>query len=176
MIELNEMQDLLPVIGKRTSVRNFLPLPVEKDKLIRILDAGRRAPSAKNRQPWRFVVIQEKNQKLRLLDACYGQECVRDAGAVIALCTTNVDYTMPNGQAAHPLDLSFAASFMMLQAEAEGLGTCIFTSFHDHMVREILTVPHSMKVLMLLLAGYPGERSESPERKTLDQIAAFEHW
>ncbi|MBI9101362.1 MAG: nitroreductase family protein [Spirochaetales bacterium] len=168
--------NLLSEIENRYSVRDFLGKSVEEDKLLRILEAGRRAPSAKNRQPWRFIVSQEERQRKKFEEAAYGQEYVGAAPCIISICTTNVDYKMPNGELAHPIDLSFAVSFMMVQAQAEGLGTCVVTTFREADVRELLTVPYSMKVIMLLLLGYPGGEGVKGERKKLDQIVSFEHW
>ncbi|MDR1894619.1 MAG: nitroreductase family protein [Spirochaetales bacterium] len=170
---------VLPLISGRSSIRSFLPRPLEKKQLERILSAGRLAPSAKNRQPWRFVVIQGEEKKALLQQAAYGQEHVGSAGAVIGVCTTNVDYKMPNGEMAHLMDLSMAAAFMIIQTQAEGLGSCVVTGFDEALVREILTVPYSMKVLMLLVIGYPdGDKLPAlqEQRKPLSRIISYEHW
>jgi len=175
---LGTNSNLLSVIESRFSVREFSSAPLEEDKLLRILEAGRRAPSAKNRQPWRFIVVKDSGQRMRLQEAAYGQEYVGSAQGIVAVCTTNIDYRMPNGELSYPIDLSFAVSFMMLQAQAEELGSCIVTTFHESDVREILTVPWSMKVVMLLLLGYPATAGEESfqDRKPLDQIISFDHW
>jgi nitroreductase len=168
--------EVMAEILNRRSVRSFLPQPIEKDSLERILEAGRLSPSAKNRQEWRFVVVQKKEIKDRIKEAAFGQEFVGQAAAVIAVCTTNIDYRMPNGQLAYPMDLAFAASFMMLQAVHEGLGTCCITTFDEQEVRDILTVPFSMRVVMLLLMGRAESQPEPSLRKTLRQITARDHW
>jgi len=168
--------EVMAEILNRRSVRSFLPQPIEKDSLERILEAGRLSPSAKNRQEWRFVVIQKSAVKEKIKDAAFGQECVGQAAAVIAVCTTNIDYRMPNGQLAYPIDLSFAASFMMLQAVHEGLATCCMTTFDEQEVRDILTVPFSMRVVMLLLIGKAESEPEPMPRKSLKQITERDHW
>jgi nitroreductase len=172
------MMEVLPEIVRRRSVRGFLPEPLEKDQVERILEAGRLAPSAKNRQEWRFVVIQKKEVREKLREAAFGQDFVGQAPAIIAVCTTNIDYRMPNGQLSYPIDLTFAAAFMTLQAIHEGLGTCCVTTFDEQEVREILTVPFSMRVLLLLLVGHaePGAPEEPSPRKPLKQITARDHW
>jgi nitroreductase len=166
----------MPEILLRRSVRSFTDEPVEKDQLERILEAGRLAPSAKNRQEWRFVVIQKKDVRERIKEAAFGQDFVGRAPVVIAVCTTNVDYRMPNGQLSYPVDLAFAASQMLLQAVHEGLGTCCVTTFDEQEVRELLTVPFSMRVLMLLLMGHTDSIPEQPARKPLKQLVARDHW
>src|SRR6056297_3153173 len=126
---------------KRRSVRTYLDAPLDTGQVERIVEAGRRAPSAKNRQAWRFIVIQDSEQRTNLEDACYGQSYVGQAGAVIAICTTNIDYKMPNGQLSYPVDSGIAAAFMMLQAEHEGLGSCLVTTFREEDVKSLLSVP-----------------------------------
>ncbi len=167
---------LLPEIAHWVSTRNFTDEPVARDSLERILDAGRRAPSAKNRQPWRFIVIQAPEIRKKIADAAFGQEHVEEAPLIIAGCTTNVDYKMPNGQLSYPIDISFAMSFMMLQAQHEGLGTCIVTTYDEREIRELLTVPFSMRVVMLLVMGHPSEKTEQKPRNPLDRIVSYDHW
>ena len=149
--------ELLPEISNRQSIRSFTSQPVEDDQIERILEAGRLAPSAKNRQPWRFVVITEESLRNKIKVAAFNQEHVGQAPLIIALCSTNIDYRMPNGQYSYPIDITFAASFMIIQAEHEGLGSCINTTFDETEVKELLTVPYSMKAVMLLLIGHTSD-------------------
>ena len=134
--------DLLPEIARRVSIREYSDEPLENEQVERIMEAGRRAPSAKNRQAWRFVVVRDADMRKSLEAAAFGQEYIGQAPVTIALCTTNVEYKMPNGQWSYPIDLAFAASFMMLQAEHEGLGSCVVTTFKEEEVKNLLTVPY----------------------------------
>ncbi len=168
--------DLLPEIKSRTSVRDFTPDPVSKAQVERILEAARLAPSAKNRQAWRFIVIQDAELRKRLESACFGQEYVGNAPVIVACCTTNIDYKMPNGQLSYPIDISIAASFMMLQAVREGLGTCMMTTYDEQDVRVALSVPYSMRVVMLLLIGHPASTGERAQKLPLRRIASYDHW
>jgi len=167
---------VIPEILDRRSIRSFKPDPVEKDKLERVLEAGRLAPSAKNRQEWRFVVIQKKEIRERIKEAAFNQEHVGQAPVIIAACTTNVGYTMPNGQLSYPVDISFAVSYMTLQAVREGLGSCCVTTFDEQEVVELLTIPYSMRVVLLLLLGYCAETPEPSPRKRLKSIVSYDHW
>ena len=169
--------DLVPVIQQRFSAHAFLPDPVAPEVLERILEAGRRAPSAKNRQPWRFVVIQDVQHKLRIQEAAYGESWVGEAPVIIAVCSTNIDYRLPNGQLAYPLDLAFAAAYMELQSVHEGLGCCVNTTFQEDDVRELLTVPYSMRIVTLLVIGHVAEkRTGEPNRLPKSRIVSYEHW
>lgn len=163
-------------ILERRSVRIFKPDPVEREKLERILEAGRLAPSAKNRQEWRFIVIQKKEIREKVKDASFGEEHVGEAPVIIAVCTTNIGYRMPNGQLSYPVDLSFAASFMMLQAVSEGLGTCCVTTFDEQIVRDLLSVPYSMRIVLLLLVGSSAKKGEPGIRKPLKSMVSYNHW
>jgi nitroreductase len=168
--------EVLPEILARRTVRSFLPKTLAKEAVERIIEAGRLAPSAKNRQEWRFVVVQKKETREKIMEASFNQEMVGQAPAIFAVCTTNIDYRMPNGQLAYPVDLAFAASFMVLQAVHEGLGTCCLATFDEQEVREILTIPFSMRVVLLILVGHPAENPEPAPRKPLRQVAGRDHW
>jgi nitroreductase len=167
---------ILSEILERRSIGGFKPTPVSAAKLERVLEAGRLAPSAKNRQEWRFVVVQKKALREKLQEAAFGEEKVGQAPAVIALCTTNIEYRMPNGQLSYPVDLGIAAGFMSLQAVHEGLGTCLLGTYDEAAVKELLSVPYSMKVVLLLLLGHPAELPEARPRKPLRSIVSHDHW
>lgn len=168
--------ELLPEIARRRSVRSFTGDVVDRASLYRVLDAGRRAPSAKNRQAWRFICLTDDESRAKLQDAAFGQEWIGQAGAIIALCTTNVDYTMPNGQPSYPVDLSIAGAFMMLQAEHEGLGSCAITTFDEREAKAAINVPHRMRIVMLLAVGHIADEAEPTVRLPFDRVASFDHW
>ena len=169
--------DLLPEILNRYSVYKFREEPVSSDALERILEAGRLAPSAKNRQPWRFVVVRDPLLRQKMQEAAYNEPGVGQASALIAVCSTNIDYRMPNGQLSYPIDLSMCAAFMTLQAVREGLGTCINATFNEDEVRDLLTVPYSMRVVLLLVVGFPAETpTVEHNRLPLARLVSHEHW
>jgi nitroreductase len=168
--------EVLPEILQRRSIRSFNAEPVEKDQLERILEAGRLAPSAKNRQEWRFITIQKKEVRQKMMEAAFGQDYVGQAPVIIVVATTNIDYRMPNGQLSYPIDLAFASSHIVLQAVHEGLGTCCVSTFDEQEVRDLLTVPFSMRVVLLILLGHYDVLPEPSPRKSLKQISARDHW
>lgn len=168
--------ELMKEIKNRVSARSFRNKSIEKDVITRILEAGRVSISAKNRQPWRFIVIDDPIMKKKVEKAAYGQEYVGNAGAIIAACSTNIEYAMPNGQLSYPIDITFAVSFMLLQAEHEGLGTCVVTTYDEQEIKNLLSVPYSMRVVMLLLAGYSDDKLIVRERKPLNQLCSYNHW
>jgi nitroreductase len=168
--------DILPEILARRSCRTFKGKSVEKSKLDRILKAGQLAPSAKNRQEWRFVVTQNPSLRKKIQEAAFGQEYVGGAPVIIAMCTTNIGYRMPNGQLSYPIDIAFAASSMVMQATREQLGSCIVTTFDEQEIKDLLSVPYAMKVVLLILIGYAGKVAEPTSRKPLKRIISYDHW
>ncbi|MCG8453798.1 MAG: nitroreductase family protein [Spirochaetales bacterium] len=169
--------DVLKLIRERRTARSFTGEPIDPEVLDRILDAGRMAPSAKNRQAWRFVAVQKSELKAAMADASYGDRRVLDAGCVVAICTTNIHYTMPNGQSSYPMDLSFATAFMMMQAESEGLSSALLGTYDERSIKDILTVPHAMRVALLLAIGAKGEEEPTRlERHPMDRVVSFDHW
>ncbi len=163
-------------IKEWVSIKNFKEDPIDRTILDRILEAGIRAPSAKNRQPWRFVVCRDPETRGKIKEAAFGQEHVGSAPVVIAACTTNIEYKMPNGQLSYPVDLSMAVSFMMIQSRAEKLGACIVTTFDEPEVKDILSIPYSMRIVMLLLLGYPAEIPMKSSRKSAARVVGWDHW
>ena len=168
--------DILTEILARRRIKGFNSCPVEKNKLERILNAGRLSPSAKNRQEWRFVVVQKPSIRKKLQGAAFGQEHVGQAPVIVAVCTTNIDYRMPNGEHSYPIDIGFASAFMVLQATKEGLGSCVVSTFDEQEIKEILNIPFSMKVVLLILIGYCDKQPEATARKNLKRIVSYDHW
>ena len=168
--------DLAEAIKKRRSIRKYLTRKVENDKLDRVLEAARLAPSAKNLQEWRFVVVRDEGRRKRLAEAAKGQTFVGEAPVVIAACATVTDYVMTCGQLTYPIDLAIALEHMVLAAAAEGLGTCWIGAFYEEEVKKILNIPPEVRVVALLPLGYPDESPHPRPRKEIGEIVAFESW
>ena len=167
---------LMSQIKNRYSVRSYQPRPVEKEKLLAVLEAARLAPSAKNVQEGRFIVVQDEAVRRKLMVAANNQAFVGEAPVVIACCAAKADYVMRCGQTAYPIDLAIAIDHMTLQAVEEGLGTCWVGSFYEEQVKTILGIPKNIRVVELLALGYPQDRPKAKNRLPLDKIACFEKW
>ena len=168
--------EILEEIRNRSTARSFTGEPIAPDALERILESGRLAPSAKNRQPWRFVAVTDKTYRQKIAKACYGDSRITEAGCVIAACTTNIHYTMPNGQLSYPMDIAFAVSFMTLQAEHEGLSSAILGTYDESAIKDLLSVPYAMRIVLLLAVGKTGEEKKLPERFPSSRIISYDHW
>ena len=169
--------DVMEAIKKRYSVRCYQDRVVEPEKLDGILEAARLAPSASNRQEWRFVVIQDKNIRQRLMQAAKDQAFVGQAPVVIACCAKTDSHIMTCGQMCYPIDVAIAIEHMALKATEEGLGTCWIGAFHEDKVKEILGIPQDVRVVALLALGYPVKlRPNTKDRLRLKEIVMHEKW
>jgi len=168
--------DVFEAIRVRRSIRSYANQPVEKEKLMQVLESGRLAPSANNRQEWRFVVVQDPQKRKMLSEAACGQEFVAEAPVVLACCAVESDRIMACGHPAYAVDLAIAIDHMTLAAVGLGLGTCWIGAFHEEQVQKILGIPSTVRVVELLTLGYPAEQPKPRPRKKLDEIVFFENW
>jgi len=167
--------DIFEAIKKRYSCRAYQDKAIEPDKLARVLEAARLAPSAKNLQDWRFVVVTDSDTKAQLAEAANNQKFVGTAAAILAACSTR-DHVMRCGQPVGPIDVSIALEHIALQAVAEGLGTCWIGSFYPDKVRSILGMPNDTVIIELMTIGYPADRQPPTKREPIENIVCYEKW
>lgn len=169
--------DVMEAIMRRYSVRSYQDRPVEEEKLESILEAARLAPSANNRQEWRFIVVRDKNTRQRLMRAARNQAFVGQAPVVIACCASTDNHVMTCGQLCYPIDVAIAIEHMALKATEEGLGTCWIGAFYEEQVKEILGIPEDIRVVELLALGYPDKpHPNHKDRLSLEEIVMYERW
>ena len=168
--------DLFEAIDKRQSVRNYLDRPVEEEKLHQILEAARSAPSAKNRQAWKMIVIRDPDLRHEIAVAARNQKFVGQAPVIIACCGLDPEYRMTCGQPADPIDAAIAIDHMTLAAAALDLGTCWIGAFYQDQVRALLHVPDPYQVIELMVLGYPAKRTAKPSRKPIKDLVSYERW
>jgi len=164
-------------IRTRKSVRAYKEKPIEKESLERILDSVRLAPSARNEQEWRFIVVQEKSLKKKLAEAANNQSFLAEAGAVVVCCGESTGRLMRCGQDPLPIDVAIAIDHLTLAAVEEGLGSCWVGSFYPDKVREICGIPKEIVIVELLALGYPkGPSGIAKKRLPIDEIIFYERW
>jgi nitroreductase len=168
--------DVIEVIRARRSIRSYADRQVERDKIERLLEAARLAPSASNRQEWRFVVVTHPDRRKALAKAAADQEFVGQAPVVIAACAEHDGHVMRCGQLCYPIDVAIAVDHMTLQAAAEGLGTCWIGAFYEDQVKEILGIPAEIRVVELLTVGYAAGPPGPLSRLPIERIAHWETW
>lgn len=170
--------DVFEAIKIRKSVRAYDSRPIPNEILLRILEAGRLAPSAGNIQPWHFVVVSDVEKRKRLAQARYAK-FLAESPVVIVGC---------GDQKASPrwymIDVTIALEHMVLTAINEGLGTCWIGSFNEDEIREMLKIPENFRVVALLAIGYSRKKFDLAgkllhfvrRRKKLKKIVSFEEF
>lgn len=170
--------DFLQFVSTRQSDRAFDPeRPVEKEKLDRILEAARMAPSACNAQPWHMIVVDDPELKNRVADATSTRALginhfTKQAPVHILLVEEKVNLSSGIGgwvkqKDYAQMDLGVVAAHIVLAAHAEGLGSCIVGWFDEEKMRELLSIPDSRRVWLDIVIGYSTQalRSKNGNQK-----------
>jgi nitroreductase len=162
-------------IARRRSVRSYKDKEVPRSKIEALMESVRLAPSASNRQDWKFVVVDDASLKDKLSSAANDQSFVREAPVVIAGVATEPEEKMSCGVNAGTVDLSIALDHLTLRAADEGLGTCWIGAFDQEKTKEILDIPTESRVIALMPLGYPTYdlTRETKRRKKLEEIVSY---
>ena len=166
--------ELYEAIRTRYSVQAYQAKSVEDDKLARVLEAARLAPSGSNRQPWKFVVVRDAETRAKLAVACNNQKFVGQAPVVIVGVGLMPDRSMSCDVPGDPVDVAIALEHIALAATAEGLGTCWIGAFKQDQVRQAVGVPETAKVIEVMPLGYPADAIRPKDRKPLEEIVSHE--
>jgi nitroreductase len=141
------------------------------------MEAARLAPSASNRQEWRFVIVRDADVRRKLSHAARKQKFIAEAPVVLACCADTNNHVMTCGQLCYPIDVAIAIDHITLCAAAEGLGTCWVGAFYENKVKKILNIPKHIRVVELLAVGYPKDSSPvEKSRLPLEDIVRYERW
>lgn len=170
--------DVMDAIQARKSVRAFLDQTVEDEKLDAVLKAARLAPSAANLQEWRFVIVREPETRKKLAAVAGGQAFVAEAPVIIVACAETDGQVMRwGGPPCYQIDVAIALDHISLAAVDLGLGSCWIGLFDEKKVKEILHIPTEIRVMVLMLLGYPSDPSvNAKNRLPLDRTVKYEHW
>jgi nitroreductase len=160
--------DTLSCIRTRRTTRAFLAREIPEQAIRNILEAGRLSPSARNMQPWHFVVIQDKGVLEQLGTLCTSGRFIDQAGCAVAVVTD------PSNRW-HEIDGARAVQNMELAGWNEGLGTCWIGSIERERVKDLLGIPAPLHLLTILPFGYPAEPN-APRRKTKKRSDEVCHW
>ncbi len=163
--------DVFECIFTRRSVRKFLEVPVEWDKIGYILEAGRAAPSAGNLQSWKFIVCTSGNQRKALAEASLGQSWMEKAPVHIVVCSEPKKVEMFYGIRGERLysvqNTAAAVMNMLLAAQAQGIGGCWVGAFDEDMVKRTCGIPEIGRPQAILCFGYPEGKTKDPGRTAL---------
>ncbi|MFQ5680804.1 MAG: nitroreductase family protein [Candidatus Omnitrophota bacterium] len=170
------MMDVATAIKQRYSARAYKAKEIEEDKLRAVLEAARLAPSASNRQEWRFIVVRDKDRRRQLARAARDQAFVAEAPVVIVACAKTDNHIMTCGQLCYPMDVAITVDHITLEATELGLGTCWIGAFYEDKVKQILGIPQEIRVVALLPLGYPDGSPPVKRRLSVKEIAMWEKW
>ena len=178
--------DVLDAIRSFRPCLQYNPRPISPEKLKTILSAARLAPSQRNLQPWRFVVVQDDERKRLLAQASNRGKLIAEAPAVIVAFAVEEDIPVTIGGyiSAYPLDVAVAIHTLRLAATAEGLGTNWLIDFNTEKVRNVLKVPEGIHPIAIIPIGFPAENnghlaSPAPDvegRKSPDEVIAYDSY
>jgi len=169
--------DFTRVISGRESIRSYDPTkPVDKAVLERILEAGRSAQSAANRQPWRFLLISSR-EVLTQVRRSYQKQWFQDAPHILIVAgRTGEAWTRQDGWSSIETDLAIAMDHLVLAAENEGVGTCWIAAFEPAILRSALGLGPDDRLYAITPLGYPKAgfvKKATKERKTLQEVVKY---
>ncbi len=173
------------LIKQRQSVRKYQSIPVEREKIEKLIEAVHLAPSACNSQPWKLIVVDEPGLKNEVAKATFSKtisfnKFAVEAPVIAVLVMEKAKLIAQIGglvknQEYIQYDIGIAAAHFCLQAADLGLGTCIIGWFDEKKIQQLLHIPKKRKVGLLITLGYPPEdyKKRKKIRKPLDEFCGF---
>jgi nitroreductase len=180
---MTDGKEFLKLIKSRQSDRKYSDKPVEKEKLNRILEAGRMSPSACNAQPWKFIVVTEPSLLINIAEAASAKllgmnSFVNQAPVQIIVVREKPNFSSKVGATIKNkdyslIDIGITSENICLQAEAEGLGSCMIGWFDEKAVKKILSIPPSKRVELIITIGYSISDQREKRRKPADETVSY---
>ena len=169
------------LVLKRQSDRKYAPKRVDREDVVRCLEAARMAPSACNSQPWKFVAVDDRAKLAELSDAAIGlgmNKFTVQVPVLVAVVQEPMNMSAKAGSLAKNkdysmMDLGMAVENFCLQAAELGLGTCIMGWFDEKRVKKVLGVPRTRRVQLLIAMGHPDAPNRQKVRKPLEEISSW---
>lgn len=159
----------IDIVLSRRSIRRYEKQGIPKDVLDKILEAGRQAPSAGNKQPWRFIVLTDYDIKEKLSHGRWNTFVKDSAFTVVGCGYIGDEY----GRKWSTVDTSIALQNMVIAAWGLGIGSCWIGDFQEAEVKRLLNIPEERKVIALVTFGYPAEKIGSRQKKPIDEIVSY---
>ncbi len=179
--------ETLDAIRKRCSLKTHISKrEIEMDKIKLILEAGQLAASARNYQPWRFIIVRERQTVEQLTQAfSESNRLIIDAPVILVLCARAQDDVIKNGLEYFLFDVGLAVGNMVLAATDLGLVTHLMTAFDETQVKQILHIPEDVRAVVATPLAYPreasydeasSERLSMRTRKDLKELVHYDKW
>jgi nitroreductase len=161
---------LVDVVSSRRSIRRYEKREIPKDVLDKILEAGRQAPSAANRQPFHFIVVTNQELRKELSRGLFNRFIQDSAVAVVGCANTSEILTAKWAV----VDTSIALQNMVIEAWALGIGSCWIGDFKEDNVKQLLEIPDRWKVVALVSFGYPAEQPQPRKKKPIEELVSYD--
>ncbi|MGL4293349.1 MAG: nitroreductase family protein [Bacteroidales bacterium] len=171
--------DFLELCKQRCSIRDYEDKPIEREKIEYILQAARLAPSAVNFQPWKFLVIREPENCIKVQES-YHRDWFKTAQCYIILFSDHNEgwKRKIDGKDFADIDTAIATEHMCLAATALGLGSCWVCNFDPRVLRDNFSIPENLEPIAILPIGYPKNPNQCNEipkmRKNITEITGWE--
>lgn len=164
------MTTFLELTQQRYSCRNYQDKPVETEKLNYVMECVRLAPSAVNRQPWRFRIISEAADKAKL-QQCYDREWFATAPLyILASILHDEEWVRADGKPHGNIDIAIAVEHLCLAATEQGLGTCWVCNFDAALCTRLFALPSNEEPAVTIPIGYPAVEATPKKRKNIEEI------
>lgn len=168
--------DFFELARRRYSVRSYKSAPVEDEKLDRILEAARLAPTAANRQPFQLIVVHTANLQAELL-RIYNKSWFVEPPLVICGCGIPAkNWVRKDGKNYNDVDVAIVMDHLIMAAAAAGLGTCWIAAFDPTAAKEVLGLPEGVEPVAFTPLGYAADRPPRKKRKPLSELVRYEKW
>lgn len=168
------------VMENRKSVKSFSSQNVPQNKVDNIINAARLAPSWKNNQCWKFVLVKDKTTIKALAQAVgsdnTAQKGVEEAPLVVVVCAEPNKSADINNKELYLVDTAIAMEHLILAAENEGLGTCWVAKFNEEEIRRTLVVPENFRIVALTPVGFADEKADVEARRPINEVVFQEKW
>ena len=162
--------DFLELVKNRYSCRAYKALDVEKKKLDYILECVRYAPSAVNKQPWRFLIVSSNEAKAKL-QQCYNRDWFKTAPMyIIASVLHDEEWVRADGKHHGDIDIAIAVEHLCLAATEQGLATCWVCNFDAAMCKESFALPENEEPAVIIPLGYADDQPKEKNPKTIEEI------
>jgi len=179
---------MIKEIKMRRSIRKYIDKLVEDEKIIKLLESARLAPSGSNTQPWHFIVVKSELSRHKLAEVSHNQKWMFSA-PVFIVCVADIrcriqedlDVSLNEGSPQEELkqiirDTSISIEHILLEADNLELGTCLVAWFIQEEIRPVLNIPADKYVVGIITLGYANETPKARPRKKIEEIIHYENW
>jgi len=170
--------ELLDAIRNRRSIRKYKPDPIPNEDIGYVLNAARLAPSWKNKQCWKYVVVKNKETIKKIASARpKSQNWLSESPIIIVACADPDESGHREGKDYYLVDIGISFEHLLLAARDRGLGTCWIGEFEENIVKEAIRIPDNVRVVAYTPLGYPAEeKDEITDRKPHEETIFYEEY